>query len=55
MKPLAEMSETQYFLPIFNQCSTSIPSENIRKPLVLRCFQGYRNGILVENGLNLKM
>ena len=33
--------------PIFNQCSTTVPPENIRKP-----FRGYRIGTLVENGLN---
>ena len=35
-------------LPIFNQCLTSISTENIRKPGV---FSGYRSGKLVENGL----
>ena len=35
--------------PIFNQCSTSIPPENLRFSDV---FRGYRIGILIENGLN---
>ena len=30
---------------------TSIPPEVIRKPPFLWCFQGYRSGTLVENGL----
>ena len=38
--------------PVFNQCSTSIPSENIRKPRTFSdVFKGYRSGTLVENEL----
>ena len=37
--------------PIFNQCFTSIPPENICFSDV---FKGYRSGTLVENGLNGK-
>ena len=36
---------------ILCQCSTSIPTENIRKPPVFWCFQGHRSGTFVENGL----
>ena len=42
------------YQPIFTQCSTSIPPENIRKPSVLRfsdVFRGDRSGKLGENGL----
>ena len=39
------------FQPIFNQRSTSMPPENIRKPEVF-CFHAYGSGTLVENGLD---
>ena len=38
--------------PIFKQCSTSIPPENIRKPVdVFRGYRSDRSGTLLENGL----
>ena len=37
------------YQPIFNQCSTSRPPENIRK--FSDVFRGYKSGTLVENGL----
>ena len=36
---------------IFNQCPTSIPPTNIRKPSVFYAFRGNRTGILLANGL----
>ena len=47
-----EANNAGFHRPIFNQCSTSIPLENITK---LEVFRGYRSGRLVENGLRTKL
>ena len=38
-------------LPIFNQCSTFIPSGKSENLWFSDVFRGYRSGTLVENGL----
>ena len=36
---------------LINQCSTSVPPENIKKPKVFWCFHGHRSGTWVGKGL----
>ena len=42
-------------LPLFYQCSLSIPPENVRKPLVSWRFQGESKGFIGKKRVNLQM